>query len=196
MIVEFTRLAFTTGTNLRIEAHINPSDWYKNCTIKKVTIDTDKTVRAGGPSDEPIYSEDVTGIVTDAGKTLITNIDLTNILCDPADRMLFVYIEIDGAPSESAPCEEQNPYSMKAVVNFEKVYRKALNLMKCTTTCGCSDDGCSISTQFANFALEYYRLVTSIEVGKNTEALESFNVLLGNRINTKTVFSNCGCNGN
>ena len=87
MIVEFTRLAFTTSTNLRIEAHINPSDWYKNCTIKKVTIDIDKTVRADGPSDEPIYSEDVTGIVTDAGKTLITNIDLTDILCDPAHHV-------------------------------------------------------------------------------------------------------------
>ena len=168
-------------------------------TFKEVFIDTDLTIESEQyPSNNkqgfikivPEESE----ILAD-GKHLKLERDLSEYFCNISDqRMFFVYLNYNGTPNPSTPCGEDGEFVMKATVNFSKIYEQAFNYVKCTPTCGCAEKGCEISTQFANFALEYFRLTSSLELGRTAEALDAFNELLGNQ--TKNIVSsNCGCNG-
>lgn len=196
-MIHFNDLRITCPLVLHIDAWVDAG---QPISFKEVFIDTDLTIQSETePSGDehqgfiklvPTESE----ILSD-GKHLRMTRDLSEYFCNQADqRMFFVYLNYNGSPSPATPCDEDREYVMKATVNLAGVYQKALDFMKCAPSCGCSDKNCEVSTQFANFALEYFRLVSSLDLGRNAEGMDAFNRLLG-RDSKNTNLSNCGCNG-
>ena len=165
-----------------------------NVYIDKIIIDTDLNVKESGPSDSPVFEMTVQGDQK-AVSFFLNATDLMN--GDTTPRMFFVYVKTKGTPGPETPCGLDTEYSVKAVADLSVVYNKAIALMKCGKGCGCTDDECLVSTKLANLCMEYYKLTSCIELGMNTEALESFNRLMGRTVTgTKVYTQNCGCNDN
>lgn len=191
-MLQFNILKFTTPWHLHIDAQVIDLAYYDNVYIDKIIIDTDETVLSSGPSDSPLYTE----TFDSSTRSISKDIDILELLdYNPAPRMLFVYLVAGGTPLAATPCGMDNIYTVKAVAHLQTVYKRAVDYIKCGPKCGCASNECTVSPVFANFALEYFKLKSCIDLGMNTEALESFNRLMGRTAQAKTVYSNCGCDG-
>lgn len=193
-MIQFNILKFLTKETFQIAVQVMDLNCLANVYIDKIIIDTDLNVKESGPSDSPVFEMTVQGDQKAVSFSLNAK-DLMN--GDTTPRMFFVYVKTKGTPGPETPCGLDKEYSVKAVADLSVVYNKAIALMKCGKGCGCTDDECLVSTKLANLSMEYYKLTTCIELGMNTEALESFNRLMGRTVTgTKVYTQNCGCNDN
>lgn len=192
-MIQFDTLEFLNGNTVRLDAQVSDLSYYADVYIDSIIIDTDLTAGENGPSSNPVYTETIEGDEKSVSRTF----DLDTILGkDRGQRMLFVFIKAKGIPAADTPCGMDNEYSVKAVADLSGVYDKAVSLLKCVKGCGCIEDECVVSAKLANFALEWFQLKSSIELGKNTRALESFCRLVGYTKNKgREVYSvkRCGC---
>lgn len=192
-MVQFNILKFITSDIIHIDVQVLNLSYYENVYLDKIIIDSDQTVQESGPSENPVYTETLTGIQKSYSKDISVKEDLHQ----NEPHMYFVYVITKGTPSSDVPCGMDNQTSVKAVADLRTVYDKALSFIKCGKKCGCVDSDCVVSTKFANFALEFYRLTSSIEVGRNTDALDAYNKLMGKTPDGKKAYSsNCGCHEN
>ena len=183
VLVELAK--FVTPKFLRLKAAIDSV--YSGVLITDVYINTEEYVLPTGPDTEHcVYHGEFNTTSIDE------QIDLTDAVMSGA-HMYFIYIKITGTPVPEPPCGYDNIYTLAMAVDGSEIYQKAFNLIKCQKGCGCVDDQCSVSAKMANFALEWFRMTTSMNLGLSTEALESFNKLMGRIVPTKEVYSNCNC---
>ena len=113
--------------------------------------------------------------------------------------MLFVWITTLGSPSPDTLCGQDPPAVMQAVVDLSVVYDAALRRIRCATNnCGCSGRKCSVDADYANFALQYFRMETALEVKDWGTAYQAYCALLRKRPSKKISVNPrkpCGCHG-
>lgn len=190
-MVSFDILKFTSPTQLRVKASVI----YPGTYLSVIYITTEEYTDEDGPDEHnTVYKYSFPSNTESVDKV----IDLSDFLeCETKSHIFFVSFRWTGVPSVDPPCGVDKVYITKGVVYGNDIYNKAVSLIKCQKGCGCSSNECEVSPKFANFALEYFKMQTCLGLGKNTEAYESFNRLLGYNIESKEIYtSNCGCNDN
>lgn len=194
-MIQFNNLEFLTSKKLRVNVEVSDLDYYANVYIDSVIIDTEDTVCPSGPSDNPpiIFSPSGNRL-----KSMDQIIDVSSIV-DVETKMLFVYIKCKGVPSPSTPCGMDGECTLKPVVCYQDVYKEALQRAGCVGGCGCLGVECEIDTAFANFALQYFRLVTALDNGDVGTAYDAWYHLMHKggekRLAVDKTAKPCGCNG-
>ena len=193
-MIQFNDLKFLTSKTLRINAEVIDLEYYNNVYIQSIIIDTEDTVQETGPSDNAPFVLNLTG----QPRSINTTIDVSSLV-EGSPKMLFVYIRCAGVPTTDTPCGLDNQDTMQIVIDYQQVYNIALKLAKCVTKCGCVDGACAIDTNFANFALQYFRMEEGIKNGNWSDAYDAYCWLTRKAGNIKYKESNtsrrCSCNG-
>lgn len=194
-MIQFNNLEFLTSKKLRVNVEVLDLDYFANMYIDSIVIDTEDTVCPTGPSDNPpiVYHPSGTNL-----KSIDQIIDVSEIV-NAETKMLFVYIKCGGIPTPSTPCGMDGEYSMKPVVDYKAIYKEGLKRAGCVGGCGCLGVECEIDTAFANFALQYFRLTSALDVHDWTSAYLAYCALLRKKPSAKIanlpVKKRCGCNG-
>ena len=193
-MIQFNDLQFLTSKTLRINAEVIDLEYYDGVYIDKIIIDTEDTVCESGPSDDPPFTLDLSPV-----KSLNTTVNVSSLVKN-GPKMLFVYLQCTGVPYPEPPCGLDNQDTMKPVVDYSSIYKEALKKAKCVSKCGCLDGNCTIDTAFANFSLQYFRLVTALKNDDVRAAYDAWCFLLHKggkrRVATSVGQSkSCGCNG-
>lgn len=194
-MIQFNTLEFVNAKTLRIDISVMDLAYYTNVYIGKILIDTEDTVLSTCPSENPPLVIEPSG---QGLKSYKQAIDVSSIV-DKGAKMLFVYVECLGVPAPNTPCGMDSEYSMKPVVDYECIYKEGLKKAKCVGKCGCLDGNCSIDTAFANFSLQYFRLVSALENDDVETAYDAWYYLSHRggkkRLNPVQLTKPCGCNG-
>ena len=191
---DFNDLKFINPRTLKIDVSVVDLEYFDHVGIGRILIDTEDTVLPTGPSKNAL----VISVPESDLKSYKGVIDVSELI-KKGDRMLFVYVECRGIPAPNTPCGLDSEYSMKAVVNYECIYKEGLRKAKCVGNCGCLDGDCEIDVAFANFALQYFRLVTALENDAIETAYDAWYHLSQRggkkRLGVPTFNKPCGCNG-
>jgi len=193
-MVQFNNLEFITPKSLRVNAEVLDLDYFASVYIDSIIIDTEDTVCETGPSDNPPFV-----LALSPTKSLNTIVNVSTLV-ENGPKMLFVYLHCTGAPYPEPPCGLDKQDTMKPVVDYASVYEEALKLARCVSKCGCLDGNCTVDTAFANFSLQYFRLVSALENNDVRAAYDAWFYLLHKggkkRIEPFVGPSKpCGCNG-
>lgn len=193
-MIQFNDLQFLTSKTLRINAEVIDLEYYNSVYIDSIIIDTEDTVCETGPSSDPPFSIDIEG----SPKSVNMTLDVSTLLAN-GPKMLFVYVRCAGVPYPEPPCGLDNQDTMMPVVDYSTIYDKALAIARCNGKCGCVDGNCEIDTQFANFALQYFRLKEALGAKRWSDAYDAYCWLMHKTGNvaykTSSAKGGCGCNG-
>lgn len=198
-MIQFNELKFLDCNNLKIDAQIpflptesNSSVGYlDNCYIDRILIDTQDTVCESGPSTKAIEVKTYTNHPT----RIIETINTSQFSNCATPKMLFVYVHMSGTPAPNTPCGWDNEYDMCAVANLAQVYQYAYKQIKCTKGCGCVGQDCAVDANFANFALQYFRLTTALDIKDWPTAYDAYLTLMRCRNKRRKTpnYKPCGC---
>ena len=197
-MIQFNKVNFLDDHTIYIDAQIPDYDYFTGCYISEILMDTQDTVCASGPSTKAVtlktFSNNPTRIAGADG--IIDVSEYTN--CNNP-KMLFIYIHVEGYPAtiSQAPCGWDKEYEPYAVANMYGVYQQALKYVKCTKGCGCVGEDCAVDANFANFALQYFRLSTALEIMDWETAFDAYKVLMrcSGKKRKAPTYKPCGCNG-
>ena len=194
-MVQFNELRFIAPTLLQVNAQIIDLPYYDKVYIDEIIIDTEDTYCETGPSQNPPFRYQVGDGTFKKAKYVF---DVADLLCD-GPKMLFVWVTTLGSPSMDTPCGMDKPATMQAVVDLSTIYEEAMRKIRCASSgCGCTGRKCSIDADYANFALQYFRMETALSVKDWGTAYQAYCVLLRKRPSKKIVSNPrkpCGCNG-
>lgn len=196
-MVQFDELRFLSPTLLQISAKVIDLPYFKNVFIDKIIIDTEDTFCSDSHPSPNAPFEYVVGDGT--YKIARYVFDLKDILCR-SPKMLYVWVKTTGIPSGDTPCGLDKEYTMKAVVELSRIYDEALRMIRCASgNCGCVGKKCAVDAEYANFALQYFRLTTALDLGDWNTAYLAYCALLRKRPSKSIIqqpkTKRCGCHG-
>lgn len=195
-MIQFNELKFVAPALLHIDAQVMNLPYYKDVTIDKIIIDTEDTYCPNGPSSNPPFEYKVGDGTYKIARYVF---DLSSVLCK-GPKMIYVWVKTNGIPSADTPCGLDKEYTMQATVELSVVYAEAMRKIRCASSrCGCVGDKCAVDTEYANFALQYFRLTSALDVHDWTSAYLAYCALLRKKPSAKIanlpVKKRCGCNG-
>jgi hypothetical protein len=193
------------GKYLIVEASVENLDYFKNVYIESMIIDTQDTFSANGPSENPIYSRDISSEGTDISEE---GYDILGVYRDEEnfvkyirlrlpvsalkinninDNIFFIYIGAGGTPSGYTPCGMDNQYTLGIAVNLRPIYNKAMSYLKEFNT------NCETPKGFIDMILRLKAFELSLKTGNYLEAIEQWNTIKNNSVVYST--KSCGCHG-
>ena len=206
-MIQFNELKFITCNTLWIDAEIpvlpNEEDnYFEGCYIDGIKIDTQDTVCENAPSTKAKMFDTNGNEITDFPSSqqvarVQCTIDTSAFSNCATPKMLFVYVHMGGGTGRlaQAPCDWDNQYDMCAVANLAQVYQYAYKQIKCTKGCGCVGQDCAVDANFANFALQYFRLTTALDIKDWPTAYDAYLTLMRcrNKRRKTPSYKPCGC---
>lgn len=177
MLIHFDKIKISDDNKyLELDIRVGEESYYKEVLIRKVKIQDKNTY---GERQYNWQTETVT-------KNFSKKIPLTEILTGIKNNILFISVEISGAPTADCPCNNDIlPIAVYADTStiINNIKADADKLV----------DSCSAPKGFMNYLLLYKAFEYSIKTCHYEEAIRYFEQLL--KEYKSSITSNCGCNG-
>lgn len=194
-MVQFNELRFIAPTLLQVNVQVIDLPYYEKVYIDEIIIDTEDTYCETGPSQNPPFRYRVGDGTYKKAKYVF---DVGDLLCNNS-KALFVWVTTLGIPSSDTPCGLDKPATMQMVIELSAVYAEAIKRIKCSSnSCGCSAKNCFIDADYANFALQYFRMTTALDLHDWETAYLAYCALMRKRPSrkiSKNPRKPCGCHG-
>lgn len=202
----------TEGKHLVIEATVENLDYYENVYISGVRIDTHKTFKEAGPSDNVIFCKDfenLDDIVSEPNnkgeiegcacpdkptviKRQIKHIKLIlnekDLGVSLTDNIFFVYIIAGGYPDPSCPCTMDNIYTRGIALYWKPLYNLLMGYIKELNS------NCIIPKGFIDMILRFKAFKLALKTGHFKIAFDYWDKFFKNKPNI-IAKRNCNCNG-
>lgn len=209
-MIQYNELQITSdGKYLIIDASIETSDYFEDMFIDSIIIDNQDTYVDGSPSDNPIYtynlSETTAGneTITTFGLSMIKNgesyyyvdenkrrirliLSQVDLNIDLNKNLLFVYIIVDGTPAPKTPCGFDNKITIASVYNKYPIYKNSIYLLNEF------NNQCKIPQNLVNSILQYKALTLCLSVNNNVTAIRYWNDFYKNA-SSNVSDNNCNC---
>lgn len=184
-MVVFQDLRITPdGKELCINTSIAPYSFYEGEHISKIEIDTDETWSPDGPSSSPVYSKEIDGQEKEVSLVL----DASEFgWSDFSGHMLYVYVSVDGGPSEDPGCGWDLQTSLGVVLWWKPIYQKGIQFVRKVV-----DNCCDIPREFIDYILRLKSLELSLRTAQYVQANDLFSKWFKD-IDGRAVPSPCGC---
>lgn len=167
------------GKHLILNTRVSPLPYYKQVTLAKVLVDTQKTYDPTGPSNKPLIEQDYTG-----EKQISEVFDIDSI----GDNLFFVYVIATGTLADNTPCGMKDSMVVYPVYNKALLYEKGICQLKTL-------NACTPSASFINYLLLEQAFRLALKTGQFNKAIEYWNLLLGKETTASTIAKPCGCHG-
>lgn len=184
------------GRDLIIDIEIDSLTYYKDVYLKAIYIDKSSNFKNSTNPSDKAYKMNLADIAEIDGNPT-TNIKSYRLKINSAtlglesfsNDIFFIYVEVEGLPTEDTPCCKYNKYTMAVAIDLNPVYNIAMNHIKALS------DDCKINTDFINSILRYKALDLAVKTGNYTSAIHWWNKFKGTTITSSSTSNNCGCNG-
>ena len=202
---------------LIIDVSVDNQKYYKNIQIDSIIIDTQDTYIDSGPSNNPIFTynlteenSNITQVYTDnytpvldedtsycyveseekQNKSIRLILNYQDLNVSLQDNMFFVYAIATGTPSADTPCGMDNSIVKGTIINLYPIYCKTIQYLKEL------DDSCVVPKNFIDMIIKLKALELSIKTGNSFQAIEYWNKYFKTLINNNSTFKSkyCGCN--
>lgn len=188
-MIIFNTLSITEGKNLNIKVAVTDLEYYKDITLKKITICTEGQISETNPED---YGEDFVYQKELSGK------EYADTLCAElfnekytehslSGHMFFIFIECQGTPAANTPCGMDNMTTLGVIFDSEILYKIAMNYTKELA------NTCIIPQYFKDFILKYNAFKFALNTGHYLVAIKFFKDLINSA--TSPITKPCGCHG-
>lgn len=202
---------------LIIDVSVDNQKYYENIQIDSIIIDTQDTYIDSGPSNNPIFTynlteenSNITQVYTDnytpvldedtsycyveseekQNKSIRLILNYQDLNVSLQDNMFFVYAIATGTPSADTPCGMDNSIVKGTIINLYPIYCKTIQYLKEL------DDSCIVPKNFMDMIIKLKALELSIKTGNSFQAIEYWNkyfkTLTNNNSQSNTKY--CGCN--
>lgn len=187
-MIRFNHLAIENN-HLVIDAQIEPNDWFKDCYIKSVHIDTQDTFTTGGYSSNAIYVKTYDG--PKLSKSIKLYLDGTEFTktTDLTKNIFFVWIEATGTPTIDTPCGFDKNLILGTVIDLSQIYSIMMD--------GINQIGndCTIPTNFINNILQFNAMDFAIKTGNYPLAIKYWKDFFSDEKTVTSITNKCGCHG-
>ena len=202
---------------LIIDVSVDNQKYYENVQIDSIIIDTQDTYIDSGPSNNPIFTYNLTEENSNITQVYIDNytpvldedtsycyveseekqnksirliLNYQDLNVSLQDNMFFVYAIAIGTPSADTPCGMDNAIVKGTIVNLYPIYCKTIQYLKEL------DDSCVVPKNFIDMIIKLKALELSIKTGNSFQAIEYWNKYFKTLINNNSTFKSkyCGCN--
>ena len=202
---------------LIIDVSVDNQKYYENVQIDSIIIDTQDTYIDSGPSNNPIFTynlteenSNITQVYTDnynpvldedtsycyveseekQNKSIRLILNYQDLNVSLQDNMFFVYAIATGTPSADTPCGMDNSIVKGTIINLYPIYCKTIQYLKEL------DDSCVVPKNFMDMIIKLKALELSIKTGNSFQAIEYWNKYFKTLINNNSTFKSkyCGCN--
>ena len=202
---------------LIIDVSVDNQKYYENIQIDSIIIDTQDTYIDSGPSNNPIFTynlteenSNITQVYTDnytpvldedtsycyveseekQNKSIRLILNYQDLNVSLQDNMFFVYAIATGTPSADTPCGMDNSIVKGTIINLYPIYCKTIQYLKEL------DDSCVVPKNFIDMIIKLKALELSIKTGNSFQAIEYWNKYFKTLINNNSIFKSkyCGCN--
>ena len=202
---------------LIIDVSVDNQKYYENIQIDSIIIDTQDTYIDSGPSNNPIFTynlteenSNITQVYTDdytpvldedtsycyveseekQNKSIRLILNYQDLNVSLQDNMFFVYAIATGTPSADTPCGMDNSIVKGTIINLYPIYCKTIQYLKEL------DDSCAVPKNFMDMIIKLKALELSIKTGNSFQAIEYWNKYFKTLINNNSTFKSkyCGCN--
>ena len=202
---------------LIIDVSVDNQKYYENIQIDSIIIDTQDTYIDSGPSNNPIFTynlteenSNITQVYTDnytpvldedtsycyveseekQNKSIRLILNYQDLNVSLQDNMFFVYAIATGTPSADTPCGMDNSIVKGTIINLYPIYCKTIRYLKEL------DDSCVVPKNFMDMIIKLKALELSIKTGNSFQAIEYWNKYFKTLINNNSTFKSkyCGCN--
>lgn len=182
MLIHFNKIKISDDNNyLELDIKVGEESYYKDVTIKKVLIQDKNTYG----TNSYVWSTSYESLLRKP-KVVSLNIPFSEIFGKISDNILFITVEISGAPTANCPCNED--------VIPTAVYVETSNIIKNIEQYTAElNNTCTMPKGFMNYLLLYKALEYSIKTCHYKEAISYLDKLL--KEIKIPVTSNCKCNG-
>ena len=202
---------------LIIDVSVDNQKYYENIQIDSIIIDTQDTYIDSGPSNNPIFTynlteenNNITQVYTDnytpvldedtsycyveseekQNKSIRLILNYQDLNVSLQDNMFFVYAIPTGTPSADTPCGMDNAIVKGTIINLYPIYCKTIQYLKEL------DDSCIVPKNFMDMIIKLKALELSIKTGNSFQAIEYWNKYFKTLINNNSTLKSkyCGCN--
>lgn len=182
------------GKTLKVVASVKDQSYYQDILIKSLTVDTQNTFSASGPSDTPIYKasfktkEVGTGKEVEGLKKISKEIPIDVLTDTSTNNIFYVYLEATGMPALNTPCGMDNVITLGVIYNKVPIYNVGMKYIKQV------EESCAVPKSFVDYILKYKALDLAIKTENYTQANEYWKKFFENNTLTNTInVTNCGC---
>ena len=202
---------------LIIDVSVDNQKYYENVQIDSIIIDTQDTYIDSGPSNNPIFTynlteenSNITQVYTDnytpvldedtsycyveseekQNKSIRLILNYQDLNVSLQDNMFFFFFLATGTPSADSPCGMDNAIVKGTIINLYPIYCKTIQYLKEL------DDSCVVPKNFMDMIIKLKALELSIKTGNSFQAIEYWNKYFKTLINNNSTFKSkyCGCN--
>lgn len=165
-MIQFNELKFNQdGTILTIDIEVKDLPYFTDVYIDRVDIDSQDTYVGTGVSSTPVY----TYTEPTNSKTLVLELDTTDIPLDLSNNMFFVYVTVKGTPDPTTPDYLNIPVTLGVVIHMYPFYQSSLAyLSEIGQNCG---QTCQMPKKFIDHILRMKALELSLNTGHYTQAI-------------------------
>lgn len=168
---------------LTIDVVVEDLSIYSNVYLDSIVIDNQDTFIENGASSNPVYTYNIAENYPNSKHFKIT---LSSKDLDIANNLLFVYVNVSGAPDPSTPCGWDNITTLGVVCNFGKIYQHFMSYIREV------EKECAIPKSFIDAILRFKALELSVNTGNYSVAVKYWNKFFKDRLNNISL--PCGCN--
>lgn len=183
------------GKKLYLNFHINKADYFKDLTLKSLTIipadkvsETDPAV----PTEDHVYQKYYdTGQISDALVLQPTDFNENFAKSTFSKDLFFVYVEVQGTPDICTPCRLDEQTTLGVTFDEQMLHQLVMQFTKEL------NQNCKIPKGFIDLILLLEGFKAAVETEHYIEAVGFWKKLFGNRNGIQSVDSinSCGCNG-
>ena len=188
-MVRFNVLKISSdGSCFTVNVSVDSASYYTNRYITDIFIDSDTTFNNSTThSDKAVHVE-----LDEHQKSFIKTFsatELSGILSSRSlkGRMLYVFVELDGAVTGDAPCNSDVDAFLGIAVDWNHIYHGSLKYMKQVTK-----ECCNIPKEFIDYILRIKALELALKTGHYMTAKDLWNKFFSKK--KYMVSSICGCN--
>lgn len=174
------------GRYLYLNTNISSLDYFTDCYIDSIDIDTDETFLSAGPSSKAVnvYSSGDKNEKSVSLSLEYRDLGTNNLL---KDRMYFIWIRAKGTPSSDTPCNMDSTLLLCVAFNESLLFNNGLSYINELS------DTCNVPVNFQNWILIVTAFKLALDTGDYSKAIELWNEIHSS--NDIGVTSKCGCNG-
>lgn len=171
------------GKALILDITLDYMNIFPAAYISQIVIDTGKTYVENGPSSTPIYSANFSAGTT----TIVEEITKDVLNVDLNKEILFVYVIVNGLPTDFDEIKYGSRIGVKSVVNLYNFYKNIIgSINNIGVECSNNDDFINAflmfkAYEYSDLTCNYYQLI---------KLWDRF--VSGNKT---SKIKTCGCNG-
>lgn len=181
------------GKKLYVNFHINEADYFKDLTLKSLTIipadkvsETDPAV----PTEDYVYQKYYdTGVTSDVLVLQPTDFNETFAKSTFSEDLLFVYVEVQGTPDACTPCRLDEVITLGVTFDENLLYQQTMQYTKELV------QDCQVPVGFADFILRWNAFKASVETEHYIPAIQFWKLLFDTDNTATSTSTTCGCHG-